>query len=165
MRALSRWAVVAFLLAGPARAATDSFDLHWFWDQRCSDCHGHAGEFAQRFLTARDGKLLGAHHVDDMERFLGYHGVPDRQVKAMYEMLLAQAVRGPRFKDRCGRCHDNAAGLVRDGVVTKDGVPFGRESGLPLAVFLDGHGRIGADEVPFFVDLLRRIEREVRAPY
>ncbi|WP_431861130.1 hypothetical protein [Azospirillum sp.] len=152
-------------MISPGFAAADTFDLHWFWDQRCEDCHGHAGAFARNALSVEDGKLVGRHHRDDLMLFLQNHGVPASRVKPVYDMLLAQAETGPRFKDKCGNCHENAAALVRESVVLRDGVLVGRESGRPVAEFLKRHGKLGQDEVPFFVDLLARIEQEVHSPY
>lgn len=57
------------------------------------------------------------------------------------------------------------AALVRDHLVVRDGVLQGRESGRPVADFLTRHGNLKPDEVPFFVGLLTRIEREVNSPY
>ena len=153
------------MIATPALADADTFDLHWFWEQRCEDCHGHAGAFARRVLGVEDGELLGRHHRDDLMLFLQNHGVPVSRVKPLYDMLLAQAVVDPRFKDKCGGCHENAAGLARESVLLRDGVLFGRESGRPVAEYLKRHGKLRQDEVPFFVELLSRIEQEVHSPY
>ena len=97
--------------------------------------------------------------------FLRNHGVPGPRVKPVYDMLLAQAGTDQRFKTKCGGCHETAAGLVRDTLVVRDGVLQGRESGRPVADFLKRHGKLAPDEVPFFVDLLTRVEREVNSPY
>jgi len=158
-------AVSTIIAASPASAAMDTFDLHWFWDQRCEDCHGHAAPFARKFLTVENGKLAGRHHGDDLMLFLRNHGVPEPQVKPIYDMLLAQAGVDPRFKDKCGGCHETAAELVRETVVVRDGVLQGRDNGRPVADFLKRHGKLKSDEIPFFVDLLTRIEREVNGPY
>ncbi|HYH37556.1 MAG TPA: hypothetical protein VD860_04975 [Azospirillum sp.] len=158
------WAVV--VLGGLVNAArADSFDLHWFWDQRCADCHGHAGTFARTALTVENGRLVGRHHRDDLMLFLGNHGVPAARVKPLHDMLLAQATAGARFKEKCGDCHESAAELVRESVVLRDGVVSGRETGRPMADFLKRHGKLAPDDVPFFVELLTRVEREVRSPY
>lgn len=158
------WTLVLMTaLASPVHA--DTFDLHWYWEQRCADCHGHAGAFARQALSVEDGRLVGRHHRDDLMLFLGNHGVPAERVKPVYDMLLAQATADPRFKDKCGACHDSAAALVRTSVDLRDGKLIGRESGRPVADFLKRHGHISADEIPFFVDLLARVEREVNSAY
>ncbi|WP_448190948.1 hypothetical protein [Azospirillum sp. sgz301742] len=161
---IAGWALT-LMIVSPGFADADTFDLHWFWEQRCEDCHGHAGAFARRALSVEDGKLLGRHHRDDLMLFLQNHGVPAARVKPLYDMLLAQATADPRFKDKCGGCHETAAGLVRESMVLRDGVLVGRESGRPVAEYLKRHGKLRQDEVPFFVELLTRIEREVRSPY
>lgn len=153
------------MLTSLGAASTDTFDLHWFWDQRCEDCHGHAAEFARNFLTVENGKLVGRHHRDDLLLFLKNHGVPEPRVKPIYDMLLAQTGADSRFKDKCGGCHKTAAGLVRDTLVVQDGMLRGRNSGRPVADFLKRHGKLKPDEVPFFVNLLTRVEREVNSPY
>lgn len=152
-------------LAAADLAAVDSFDLHWFWDQRCAECHGHAAQFARKALSIENGALVGRHHRDDLMLFLGNHGVPRERVAAVCGMLLAQAETGPAFKEKCGGCHENAAALVRDTLLLRDGVLQGRESARPVAGFMTRHGRLKPEEVPFFVELLARVEREVHSPY
>ncbi len=154
--------LVPLLLATSPGKATD---LHQFWEQTCGDCHPHAGAFAQRFLTVKDGKLQGRHHTDDLIVFLQHHHLPQNLVRPMYDMLLAQAGTGPRFKERCGRCHESAADLARESLVVRDGVLHGRESGRPVAEFLPRHAKLGLtpEDVTFFTDLLTRVEREVHS--
>ena len=65
-------------------------DLHAFWDGRCRDCHGDAGEFARRTLRVERERLLGVHHVDDLERFLRNHYLPDELVAPVTAMLKAK---------------------------------------------------------------------------
>lgn len=136
-------------------------DLHHFWDQTCAECHGHSAEFSRRFLTVRDGKLTGRRHKDELLGFLSNHHLPLELVIPVHDMLLAQASTGPQFKDRCGSCHDTAAALARDSLLIRDDKLYGKGTGRPVAEFLIGHGRLKADEIPFFVDLLTRVEREV----
>lgn len=161
----ARFAALVILAVSPAAAATDTVDLHAFWDQSCAGCHGHAAQFARKFLSIENGELGGRHHRDDLMLFLRNHGVPEARVKPVYDMLLAQAGADPKFKARCGGCHETAAELARKTLVARDGVLQGRDSGRPVAEFLKRHGRLKPEEVPFFVDLLTRIEREVHSPY
>jgi hypothetical protein len=51
--------LIATLLAIPAARAS-GIDLHWLWDDRCATCHGHAGDFARKFLaqSCRSGVSL-----------------------------------------------------------------------------------------------------------
>jgi len=56
------------LLTGKAGAS--DIDLHWLWDNRCADCHGHAGGFSRQFLNVDGDELKGRHHVHDLGRFI-----------------------------------------------------------------------------------------------
>jgi hypothetical protein len=141
-----------------------ALDLHRYWDQRCGECHGHAGAFARRFLSVRDGELQGRHPVGDMRLFLRNHGVPAGEVDAVYAMLLAQASSPGGFDSRCGSCHGSAAELARGSLVLRDGVLRGVRSSRPVAEFLRDHAGLRPEEVTFFTDLLTRVEREVNRP-
>ncbi|PWC37698.1 hypothetical protein [Azospirillum sp. TSO35-2] len=154
-------AVPLLFIAAPGTAT----DLHWFWEQTCGDCHDHAASWARQFLTVKDGRLQGRHHTDDLLVFLGNHHLPPDLVQPMYDMLLAQASTEPRFKERCGRCHETAAELARESLVVRNGVLQGRESGRPVAQFLPRHAKLGLtpEDVAFFTDLLTRVEGEVHS--
>jgi hypothetical protein len=153
-------AIVLAILASMTTDATAA-DLHRFWDQTCAECHGHSADFSRRFLTVEDGRLTGRHHKDDLLRFLGNHHLPPDLVVPVHDMLLAQASTDPRFRDKCGGCHETAAGLARSSLAIQDGVLYGKETARPVAEFLKRHGRLQPGEIPFFVDLLTRVEREV----
>lgn len=163
MKPVMAMAVAAPLLLASGPGTTT--DLHHFWDQTCGDCHRHAGDFARKALTVKDGKLQGSHHKDNLLVFLEHHYLPQDLVQPMYDMLLAQAETAPEFKQRCGRCHETAAELARESLEQRDGVLMGRESGRPVADFLPRHAklRLTAEETDFFVRLLTRVEREVHS--
>lgn len=149
--------ILALLTAAMAGTPAVAADLHRLWEARCARCHGEAGDFA------RDG--LGAQ--PDLPAFLTRHrgGLPEAEARGIAAMLLAQAGTPPLFRERCGLCHPKAADLVRDTLVVRDGVLVGRYTGRRTDAFLAGHGRIDADERPFFVELLTRLAHEVgRAP-
>lgn len=152
----------AFMMPRPGPSA--AIDLHRFWDQRCADCHGHAGAFARNFLTVQDGVLQGSHHRNDLRGFLGNHGAPAGDVDAIYAMLLAQAQRQDEFKARCGRCHRTAADVARGLHPDQSGVLVLERTGRPVAAFLAHHGGLTRNQVPFFVELLTRLEGEVHRP-
>lgn len=154
------WAAAALLSA----AAAQALDLHRLWEDRCGECHGHAGDFARTHLSVAGDRLQGHRPERDLRLFLGNHYLADSEVEAVYAMLLAQAAGQGRFKARCGGCHAAAADLVRDRLVLRDGVLTGRDSGRPVGDFMTRHGGLGADEVPFFVDLLTRIHDEIHRP-
>ncbi len=144
--------------------AAHARDLHRWWDLNCGGCHGHSAAFARQFLKVVDGRLVGVHPDRDLRLFLGNHGVPRDEIEAVHAMLLAQATSQPEFKARCGGCHGAAAELARRSIIVRDGVLYGRRSSQRLREFLDGHAGIRADEVAFYLDLLTRLEREVREP-
>jgi hypothetical protein len=155
---------VGALLAG-ARAAPAA-DLHQLWDQRCGGCHGHAGPFARKSLTAADGVLRGKTDGRDIRLLLDKHngGYGKDDIAAIYDMLLAQ-VRTPNlFKAKCGQCHATAAQLVREQVVARDGVLYGRYSQRRLADYLPRHGHLSPSESKTLLDALARVEAEVHRP-
>lgn len=136
-------------------------DLHRLWEDRCADCHGHAGDFARAHLQVVAGRLQGRHPERDLRVFLHNHYPPDGDIDALYAMLLAQTGNAARFKTQCSGCHGSAAEFVRTALERRDGVLFGRGSGQPLAEFLKGHRRLSAEEAAFFSELLERVAREV----
>lgn len=160
-----RW--IAWLVAGwlGAAAASDTgappLDLHAQWDQRCQPCHGHAGDFARRWLRVENGQLLGHHHRDRLAGFLHNHYLADDLVEPMMTMLAAQAVQAPVFKERCSSCHGTAAEFARRSLDSRDGVLIGRASGRPVADYLVRHGGLAAAEIAPMVETLRRVLREV----
>ena len=155
--------LVAMMLGLPV-AGTAGRDLHRLWHDRCAACHGHSGDFAREFLSVSNGDLQGRHHVDDLREFLKNHYPPDNEVDAIYNMLLAQANAPPRFKEECSRCHETAAGLVRDTLLFRDGVLVSRKTGHPVRRFLDHHRKLRSDHVEFYLTLLTRVAKEVYRP-
>ena len=151
--------VVVLAAAGAGNAA--AIDLHEYWDRNCANCHGHAAGFARRFLTVKDGRLRGQHHVDNLNVFLGNHYLARDLIAPVTAMLAAQAMTEPRFRNECGRCHASAAALARESLSLRDGVLVSRTSGFPTAEFLSGHARIKPADVPIFVDVLTRVLNEV----
>lgn len=155
-------AVILEIAASPSSAK--AIDLHTYWDKYCASCHGHAANFARRFLTVKEGKLQGRHHIDNLEVFLHNHYLRRDLIVPVTEMLAAQATTEPRFRVECGRCHESAAALVRESLTLREGVPVSRRDGQPTAEFLSSHARIKATDVPFFVEVLTRVLKEVGAP-
>jgi len=146
------------------RGAPAGTDLHWLWDDRCADCHGHAGEFTRRFLRANDGRLEGRHHVANLREFMRFHYTPASEVDALYAMLLAQALTPPRFRTECGNCHGSAAQLVRASITLRPGDVPRLRSGQTLRQFLQGHRGLHGDDVDFYVELLTRVAAETGQP-
>jgi hypothetical protein len=159
---LARLALALALTAACAPSAS-ALDLHAYWDKNCASCHGHAADFARRFLTVKEGKLQGRHHVENLDVFLANHYLDRDLIAPATEMLKAQVSTQPRFRTECGRCHENAAALARDSLALRDGILVSRNSGRPTAEFLAGHARIKPADVPFFVDVLSRVVKEIGA--
>lgn len=152
-------ALLAVLLAGAAGAAP-AIDLHAYWDDRCSGCHGHAAAFARSTLQVQQGRLAGRHHRDDLATFLRGHYLNDELVAPVSAMLLAQLTTPPLFSRQCAACHGTAADFVRESLDLRDGRLVGRRNGLPLDEFLRRHGGLAPAEVAPVVDALRRVRQE-----
>ncbi len=155
--------LVSMAVAIPA-AGAPGVDLHWLWDDRCAECHGHAGDFARKFLTASSGELHGRHYVHDLRQFLYNHYLSGNEVDAVYSMLLAQAESQARFRDECSECHDTAANFVRGSLELRDGVLCSRNSGCQVRDFLGHHRGLNAADADFYMHLLTRVANEVFRP-
>ena len=152
----------AALAALMACTSASALDIHQLWDNRCHECHGHAGPFARRHLTLKDGALVGRHQ-QDLRRFLAQHEGGAAAADAIYGMLLAQAGTKPVYQQKCAGCHETAAQLARGSLVFRDGTVVGRSNGQPIAEFLKRHGKLDPDEVPVVVESLTRVMREIGA--
>ena len=152
--------IITILLFSTISYAADR-DLHKVWDNRCYDCHGHAGEFARQFLKADNGELQGRHHVHDLRRFMDNHYLPSQEVDAVYAMLLAQTQTQARFKNECSRCHQSAANLVRQSLQISNGRLVSRHPGRDVRSFLATHQGMQAGDVDFYMQVLTRVAKEV----
>lgn len=155
--------LIAGLLISPAATAV-GVDLHALWDDRCAQCHGHAGEFSRKFLTVSDGRLQGRHHVDDLRKFMQNHYLPEKEVEPVHDMLLAQATTPPRFSRECAQCHGTAAELVRNSLELRNGILYSRKSGQSVHSFLSRHMGLAPDDVKYFDRLLARLAQEIYRP-
>ncbi|MDH5185106.1 MAG: hypothetical protein OEX12_14580 [Gammaproteobacteria bacterium] len=151
--------LVTFLIAPLVLASGP--DIHALWDDRCVSCHGHAGEFARKFLTVSNAELQGRHHVHDLRLFLQNHYLAGHSVEPVYNMLRAQAGNDPRFTNECSRCHNRAADFVRDSFILRDGVLYSRQLDMPIREFLNGHRKLQQQDVDYFMQQLMRIANEV----
>lgn len=157
-------AIVALALVPCWAASAAGLDLHAQWDQRCQSCHGHASEFARRFLRVENGRLAGRHHRDDLERFLHNHYLADDLVGPVMAMLAAQVTTPPLFRAKCGGCHGSGAEFVRESLVWQGGRLVGQTSGRDVADTLRGHGGLRPTELKTVTDSLARIAREIGLP-
>ena len=147
--------VVAGLMASTAGAA--GIDLHRFRDDRCAECHGHAGAFAR----VVEGRLRGRHHVADLRQFMQHHYLAANELDAVLDMLTAQATSQARFKQECSNCHASAAEFVRESLVLRAAVLVSRETARPTREFLESHRSLDAEDVEFSMPLLHRVAGEV----
>jgi len=154
--------VTSLLIAGKGWAS--GIDLHWLWDNQCADCHGHSGDFVREFLKVNNGQLEGSHRTRNLDAFMRNHYASNIEVDAIYQMLLAQALTRPRFKQECSHCHDGAASFIRHSLVLQDDVLLSRQSGQPVREYLLQHRQLGANDVDFYMGLLNRVAREVYRP-
>ena len=154
--------VISLLFTGGSRASGS--DLHWLWDNQCAECHGHSGEFARKFLDINNGEISGRHYGQGLLGFMRNHYATGIEIDAIYEMLRAQALTQPRFKQECSNCHGSAASFVRNSVILQNDVLLGRKSGRLVQQFLQQHQRLGNNDVEFYTRLLNRVAREVYRP-
>lgn len=170
MTTISRFGLVklcVFALAGllPGLAApAEGIDLHRMWDDRCFVCHGHAGEFARKWLRVSDEELQGRHHTHDLKKFLRNHYLASAEVDSVYGMLLAQAKSQARFKHACSGCHGTAAAFVRRSLEFRGSTLYSRALGQPVQDFLGHHRDLSQSDIEFFTKLLERVAREVFRP-
>jgi len=141
--------------------STAGTDLHWLWENRCAECHGHSADFSRKFLLVSDGQLQGPHHTQNLKLFMRNHYAPVGEVEAIYNMLLAQTTTAPRFKAECSNCHGNAANFIRNSIVLQNGDLVGRESGVSVNRFMQTHRKLKQDDIEFFISLLNRIAGEI----
>ena len=76
--------------------STAGTDLHWLWDNRCAECHGHSAEFSRKFLRVTDGQLQGSHHTRNLKLFMRNHYAPAGEVFEELEARGIEAVIKPR---------------------------------------------------------------------
>jgi cytochrome c5 len=143
-------------------AATADRDLHDYWDARCASCHGHAAQFARKFLSVEDGKLKGTHHRDNLDVFLRTHHLTPDLYAPTLAMLTAQAQSEPFFKQRCSACHGTAAEFARKSLEMKNDELYGKKSQKPVSEFLKNHFDPPPEEVRDIVETLKRVLSEVR---
>lgn len=146
------WAVLAI-----APYAAQARDVHVEWEDRCAECHGHAGAFARERLAVADGVLVSDHWGAELGRFLANHHTTPSTLGPIIAMLTAQATTPPVYAERCAGCHGPAAGLVRQSIVRRKGQPVIASSGLPLADALQRHGRLEPGELDIVVQTLDRL--------
>ncbi len=139
-------------------------DLHKFWDKNCSECHGHSADFSRKFLEIVDGKLQGPMHKDSFKTFLNNHYIRRNQQEAIYDMLLAENLIEPRYKNECSSCHKKAAEFVRESITLRDGKILISKEDTPVSEFLESHRGLTTEDIEFYMALLTRVASEVYRP-
>lgn len=150
---------ITWLWSMPLIAAAT--DIHWLWDDRCAECHGHSAEFARKFLAISDDQLQGRHHEQGLRLFLRNHYTPADNVDAIYQMLLAQVKTPPRYSAECSACHGGAASFIRGAMVLQEGALLSRSSKQSISNFMQSHRGLEPEDIEFYVKLLNRVAAEV----
>lgn len=151
---------ILLALAASGIGAVDR-DLHDYWDTRCRECHGDAGAFARRTLRVENGRLVGTHHTNDLDRFLRNHYLTDELVAPVTAMLTAQAQTAPRFRTHCAGCHGSAAEFARRSLALRNDVLIGKATGRPVVQTLREHGGLAPADADAMVGTLTRVLGEV----
>ena len=154
--------IIIVLASLPLLPRAAERDLHDYWDTRCKDCHGDAGDFARRTLRVEQGRLAGRHHAAaDLDRFMRNHYLADELVAPVTAMLLAQVGTAPLFKERCGGCHGVASAFARKSLAMQGGQLIGKASQRPVQEHLRSHGGLAPAEIAPMVETLTRVLGEV----
>lgn len=141
-------AVIGSVLLLPgATVRAETTDYHALFEERCTACHGHAGDFSRDRLQVQNGEVT-SRTGRDLEDFLTRHkgGLPADEIRGLLGMFLSQVGAGTFFKDTCMTCHDRAYDFARLFLIERDGVLWGRYSARPVAEFLPGHARMTQEQ-------------------
>jgi hypothetical protein len=136
-------------------------DAYETWDDRCEECHGDADGFSGKYMWLIEGKLQGQHHIHNLRLFMANHYIPEHEIEAIYDMLLAQANTLARFDDECSSCHDSAEVFVRKAIATRVSGMVGVESGILVSEFLQTHQDLGEADAEFFTRLITRVFNQI----
>ncbi len=158
-RALGGILLAAGLVSGAAGA-----DFHQIFESRCASCHGHAGNFARKSLTERDGALTGVRTGRPVDDFLAHHrgGLTPDTIALFLDVFRAQLRSGGFYQKRCAICHDRAYEFARLRLILRDGQLVGRYSGRDIADFLPGHARMTESEAKRMLEALTALRSGAR---
>lgn len=155
--------VLALLLLIAVRlhsAAAATIDPHALYERACVTCHpSHSRDLAQKSVKRVDGRTVGVQSgrpiADLLVRHMGVKLTAEERtaLAGHFEAMLAT---GFLFQEKCIVCHDRAHELARLRLQIHDGRLVGRYSGLDIASFLEGHGRLEGEEVGVMIATLRR---------
>ena len=162
MKIIQCFATMILIAVMQSPAWSAERDLHDYWDGRCASCHGHAAQFARKFLRVEDGKLVGTHHKDTLEAFLEHHYLTPDLHQPVVAMLKAQATTVPVFASKCGGCQGTAADFARQSLSIQQRTLVGKKTGKPVADYLKQHGGVSPAEAKSVTEVLQRLVGEVR---
>jgi|GEM_PF-529747 len=149
-------AAFACVLVAQSHAETPAVDPHRLFEERCTRCHGHAGEFARAQLQLVGTSVAGTKVRSDLSTFLRRHqgGVTAPEAAALIDAFRRQIQGGGLFQERCGICHKRAYELARLHLILDEGKLMGRYSGRDMAEFLPIHGARTTEEAEQLFDML-----------
>ena len=148
---------IAILLLALIPIEAGSRDALAIWDSRCEECHGDPARFAAKYLWNIEGQLQGQHHIDNLSLFMRNHYIPDHEIEAITNMLLAQANSPLRFKHECSECHGDARDFVEKSIWVRGSGITGLKSGVDVSEFLPTHQGLQPGDVTFYQKLFARI--------
>lgn len=154
-------ACVALAAVAVSAATAQPIDLHAYWDDRCSECHGHSAAFARQRLTIENGQLIGRWREVTFVAFLENHHGHAELAPRLLAMLTAQATTEPLYAEKCAKCHQSAASLARASLAVQDGRLVVKGSGMSVADLLKRHGKLSPAEAASMVETLKRVLGEV----
>lgn len=146
-------------LAAVNGVSAQQIDQHALYESRCAGCHeSHAGKFVRANIDLVDGVLVGRGSGRSARALLesGHGRLSPEEVDVLFTHLASIQSSGFVFQDKCAICHVTAAELARASLILRDGELYGRYSGRDITEFLAGHGRLGSEEVPDMLNVLRR---------
>jgi hypothetical protein len=153
-------ALLLLVLVPLHEAAGAVLDPHWIYEQKCSRCHDpHGALFAARHLAGDGGRVVGKRSGRELSAILDDHrgaSLSEDQVEALVAHFTAMLETGFLFQSKCTVCHGRAVALARTFLIIRDDRLLGRYSGRDIEVFLQGHGRLDAGEIPVIVAMLKR---------
>lgn len=127
------------------------------WDSRCEECHGDPAPFATKYLWNLGGQLQGQHHTDDMHLFMRNHYIPDHEIEAIQNMLLAQANSPQRYVDECSECHGEIDAFVEASFWVGKNSISSSNTGLDVGEFLQTHRELTDEDITFYLKLFYRV--------
>ena len=148
---------IAILLLALIPIEAGSRDAQAIWDSRCEECHGDPAIFAGKYLWDIEGQLQGRHHIDNLNLFMGNHYIPDHEIEAIRNMLLAQANSSMRFNTECSGCHGGVQEFVEKSIWVGGSGVTGLETGMDVSDFLPTHQELQSEDADFYKRLFARV--------